>query len=159
MNDFYGTHPAALQDLLDEIGPVESALVHQLSREEDDALAAVSRRRFPVDRATTGAVDWSGAVVLEQSLEEDYEDAARVLGEVVLRHSPAASEVVVFWGNLVIPTVRLPARLAAANAGELIDTGDDVWIYLPDGNVLVEYWHSGRITAGIIPTSVEMNKE
>ncbi|MFE0028509.1 hypothetical protein [Amycolatopsis sp. NPDC059021] len=152
MNNPYGTHPEALGDLLDAIGPQERGLVRQLSREEDDALAAVSLRRFPTDRATTGAIDWSGAVVLEQSFEQDYADAARVLGERVLRYS--TSDVVVFWGNLVIPTVRLPARLAAANAGELIDTGDDVWIYLPDRNVLVEYWHSGRITAGMIPDAV-----
>lgn len=154
MNTFYGSHPTALQDLFDAIGTAERSLVHVLSRTEDEALAAVSTRRFPVDRTTTGAVDWSGAGVVEQFVEEEYEEAARVLGEVILRNSPPESDVVVFWGNLVIPTVRLPARLAAANSGELIDTGDDVWIYLPGHNVLVEYWHSGRITAGVIPDSV-----
>ncbi|WP_406636364.1 hypothetical protein [Amycolatopsis sp. WGS_07] len=140
----YGTYRQALRDLRTALGP-ENRLLHELSWEEDQALAAVSLTLFP---ARFDGLGWPAEHVLTQAVEPDYERAARLLGDLVLQHSPEHADAVVFWGNLAIPTVRLPARLAAANAGELMDTGDDVWIYLPDRNVLVEYWHSGRITAG-----------
>ncbi|MFD2469927.1 hypothetical protein [Amycolatopsis silviterrae] len=143
----YGTYPQALQDLRTALGP-ENRLLHELSWEEDQALAAVSLELFP---GRFDGLRWPDENVLTQAAEPDYERAARLLGDLIRQHSPKHADAVVFWGNLSIPTVRLPARLAAANAGELMDTGDDVWIYLPDRNVLVEYWHSGRITAGTVP--------
>ena len=145
----YGTHPQALRDLRTALG-TENRLLHELSWEEDQALAAVSLNLFPA-RSFFDGLTWPDDAVLAQAVEPEYEQAARLLGDLILQHSAEHADAVVFWGNLALPTVRLPARLAAANAGELMDTGDDVWIYLPDRGVLVEYWHSGRITAGKVP--------
>lgn len=37
-----------------------------------------------------------------------------------------------------------------------MDTGDDIWIYPSTGKVLIEYWHSGRITATEIHNTVQL---
>nr|WP_042190255.1 hypothetical protein [Kibdelosporangium sp. MJ126-NF4]CEL19199.1 hypothetical protein [Kibdelosporangium sp. MJ126-NF4]CTQ95001.1 hypothetical protein [Kibdelosporangium sp. MJ126-NF4] len=148
MKSPYGTHPQALRDLLDAVGPAE---VRVFTLAEDEEYGNASINRFPIDKNWSGARDFSGVRVFEQVVEEDYEDAAVRLGETVLRYASPESEVVVFWGNVVIPTIGISAALAAANAETLMDTGDDVWIYPPGRNVLIEYWHSGRITAGEIP--------
>ncbi|WP_328611667.1 hypothetical protein OG943_21955 [Amycolatopsis sp. NBC_00345] len=122
----YGTHPGVLIDLFDAVGPEERAYIRTLTAAEDGEYAAVSLDRFSVEPHTMGALDWSGAVVLEQCVEEDYTAASALFGGLVLRCalSPAA-EVIVFWGN--------------------------AWVYLPESKILVEYWHSGRITAGRVP--------
>ncbi|MEQ0565807.1 hypothetical protein ABJI51_42585 [Amycolatopsis sp. NEAU-NG30] len=155
MNTYYGTHPGALKPLLDTVGPAERELVRQFTAAEDAEFGSRSVNRFPIDRNTTGAKDWSGTRIHEQRVEDDYDEAARLLAELVLRYSPSTSEVVVFWGNVVIPSIGIPARLAAENAGLLIDIGDDVWIYAPGSGVLIEYWHSGRITAGEVPKETQ----
>jgi hypothetical protein len=152
MDSDYGTFPERLIDLFDAVGPEERAYIRTLTAAEDGEYAAVSLDRFTVQPHTMGALDWSGVVVLEQRVEEDYEAASALFGGLVLQHAPSpASEVIVFWGNLAIPTIGIPARLAAEQAGELMDTGDDAWVYLPESKILVEYWHSGRITAGKVP--------
>ncbi|WP_414942002.1 hypothetical protein [Amycolatopsis sp. cmx-11-51] len=151
MNMHYGTHPNSLRPLFDAIGSDRRVLVRQLTLVEDNEYGSVSVNRFPIDLATTGAKDWSVTRIVEQRVEHDYDDAARVLGELIVRNTDPRAEAIVFWGNVVIPSIGIPARLAAANAGLLMDIGDDVWIYLPDKDIVIEYWHSGRITAGEIP--------
>lgn len=151
MNTHYGTYPGALQDLREAIPEGERGLLRTLVAVEDDELAGASLRKFPHGEASGGAIDWAAAGSIEQALEEDYLEASRRFSEFILRYASPESDAVIFWGNIAIPTVRLPARLAAENAGELIDTGDDVWIYLAEEGILVEYWHSGMITVAKIP--------
>jgi len=147
----YGTHPGALQDLREAIPENERALLRILTADENDELAGASLRNFPYSGALGGAIDWAAASFIEQVLEEGYVKASGRFGEFILKYASPESDAVIFWGNMVIPTVRLPARLAAENAGELMDTGDDVWIYFAEERILVEYWHSGSITAAKIP--------
>ena len=156
MDSDYGIHPDNLIDLFDAVGSEERVYIRTLTAAEDGRYAAVSLDLFTVDPQTRGALDWSSATVLEQRVETDYEAASALFGGLMLRYAPSpAAEVIVFWGNVVIPTIGIPVRLAADQAGELMDTGDDAWVFIPENKILVEYWHSGRITAGRVPEGEE----
>ncbi|MEV4946861.1 hypothetical protein [Streptomyces sp. NPDC053755] len=137
----YGTHPEQIAALLDAAG--EAAMV--LSFREDRAFAAMSVGRFRAVRSTR--LDWSGAEEIARSESFDA-DGLRTL----LASCAGANELaVVFWSNLATPSVALEAALVAEHAEAVLECSPESWIYLADGEVLIEFQDGEGFTAGRVP--------
>ncbi|MGW3410310.1 hypothetical protein [Streptomyces sp. NPDC000888] len=137
----YGTHPAAIAEVLDAVG--DAAMV--LSYEEDRAFAAVSLNRF----GAIGSVrlDWHGVEVLERS---DVFDGGQ-LRRMVRGYADASELAVMFWGNLTVPSVALEACMVAVHAETVLECSAECWIYLVDSGVLIEFQDGEGFTAGRVP--------
>jgi hypothetical protein len=116
---------------------------------------SISLNRLP--QTSWGAIDWNDISPVEQRTTRTVVEAAELFAQLVLRYVNPDSEVVLFWGNLVVPSVALPARVAAENAEEVLATSHDVWLFAIDERVLLEYFHEGRLTVVEIPAGPVVN--
>ncbi|WP_052847717.1 hypothetical protein [Streptomyces avicenniae] len=137
--------PEALDDLLGSLSERERADSFVPTWPESQAFYGVSLRRFPATR--WGALDWDSCPNIRQDFTDDWDQAARGLAAFVRTYVEADSLVVITWGNLGVPSLALPAESVAAHAEQVLATSDDIWLFAPDDNVLIEYQHDGRLTA------------
>jgi hypothetical protein len=89
-------------------------------------------------------------LLARRSVEAD-DEAARILGDLLSSHASPRTEIVVFWANLLVPTIALPAKAVGEHADEVLATSHDVWVFVPETQVFLEYWHGGVITAARVP--------
>jgi len=61
------------------------------------------------------------------------------------------SDVAIFWGTLVMPTVVLSAESVANHVGDILEVGPDFWVFSPDDQILIECLQDGRVTLALIP--------
>ncbi|MGW5610440.1 hypothetical protein ACWEWI_30975 [Streptomyces sp. NPDC003753] len=125
----YGTQPEAIATVLEAAGG--AAVV--LSYEEDRAFAALSLNHFGA--VGSSRLDWHGAEVLQRSRAFDGGE----LQALLCRHASQDELVVVFWGNLAVPSIALGAGLAAAHADAILASCSECWIYLVDSALLIEF--------------------
>ncbi|MFV8187486.1 hypothetical protein [Streptomyces sp. AF1B] len=144
----YGTARARLDDLLKRLDPDERGQVMILDASENDEFENASLNRFPHSDWT--GIDWAGSDFSEQIFTAGEPEAAEVMGGWLSR-LPADSLVVVFWGNIRVPAVAMPAGSAAKQAENILCTSDDVWVFVVDEEFLIEYQHDGRLTAARVP--------
>ncbi|MFD5057055.1 hypothetical protein [Streptomyces sp. NPDC058394] len=137
----YGVHRDAITQVLAAVG--DAAVV--LSYEEDHSFAAASLSRFSAVRSTR--LDWQAAEVLERSTGFDGAELRRLLHS----HGDKGELVIVFWGNLAVPSVGLEAAVAALHAETLLDCSPQCWIYLTDSRVLIEFQDGEGFTVGRVP--------
>ncbi|WP_216208094.1 hypothetical protein [Amycolatopsis aidingensis] len=117
----------------------------------NDAYYSLSLGRFPASENKFGGIELRISEVLRERVDLDLEESARELAGATEDFVASDAEVIVFWGNLIIPTVAMPGSLAAAHAERLIEIGDDVWVFSPVDEILIEYWHNGSITVVRVP--------
>ncbi|MFF3756799.1 hypothetical protein [Streptomyces sp. NPDC002185] len=141
VGDAYGTHPGAIAALLEAAG--EAAMV--LSFQEDRTFAALSVGRFGTVGSTR--LDWAGAEVIERCELFDADELRRLVASC----AEADDLAVVLWSNLAVPSVALPAALAAARAEAVLECSPECWIYLVDSGVLIEFQDGEGFTAGKVP--------
>ncbi|WP_371795521.1 hypothetical protein [Streptomyces sp. NBC_01718] len=137
----YGVHRAVMTQLLAAVG--DAAVV--LSYEEDRSFAAAGLSRFSAVGSTR--LDWQAAEVLERSAGFDGAELRRLLHS----HGDKGELVVVFWGNLAVPSVGLEAVVAALHAETLLECSTQCWIYLTDSRVLIEFQDGEGFTVGRVP--------
>ncbi|MFE7583855.1 hypothetical protein ACFU5Y_20140 [Streptomyces gardneri] len=139
--EVYGTHPEYIAEVLDLLG--EDVLL--LSYEEQRRFASVSLDRFGA--IGSARLDWRGAEVVERRDDFDGKALASVLGA----HAGPDELVVVFWDNLVVPSIALPASLAARHAEAILGEGYACWLLLMDSGMLIEFQDGEGLTAGRPP--------
>ncbi|MFD3532478.1 hypothetical protein [Streptomyces sp. NPDC058664] len=137
----YGKHPEYIAEVLDLLG--EDVLL--LSYEEEREFASVSLNRFPA--IGSARLDWHGAEVVERRDGFDGDALAALLGA----HAGPDELVIVFWDNFAVPSIGLPAALAARHAGAILEQGYACWILLTDGGILIEFQDGEGLTAGRPP--------
>lgn len=130
---------------------LDQARVRKLSLAESRQLESESLNRFP--HRSVGGIDWEGIAIQERLWYEDEEAAEQLVRELVSSLAKNGSQVAIFWGTLVLPTVTLPAELAVARAGEIVEVGPEFWIYPIDGQILIECMPDGQVTVAPIPSS------
>jgi hypothetical protein len=140
----YGSHPSRLSDLLDSLSPDERAGARLLDAKENLALEARTLDVFP--QTSWGTIDWDDVPLLEQRQVADDVEAARLLVDWVNRLLAPRSEVVIFWGNLVVPSIAMAASTVAAHANEVIATSHDAWLFADRERLLIECFHEGKMT-------------
>ncbi|MEU2232318.1 hypothetical protein [Streptomyces vietnamensis] len=139
----YGTHPEYIADVLNLLGD-ETLL---LTYEEHRAFAEVSLNRF--EAIGSARVNWRGTEVVERTEEFGAETL------VTLLHTHAAPDelVIVFWDNLLVPTIALPSALAARHADTILDQGSTCWLFLTDKGLLIEFQDGEAFTVGRPPAT------
>ncbi|GAB1331861.1 hypothetical protein [Streptomyces sennicomposti] len=113
-----------------------------LSFQEDRTFAALSVGRFETVGSTR--LDWAGPEVIERCELFDADELRRLVASC----AGADELAVVFWSNLAVPSVALPAALVAAQAEAVVGCSLECWIYLVDSAVLIEFQDGEGFTAG-----------
>jgi hypothetical protein len=147
----YGSHPNRLDDLLGHLSVEDRSRVRILTSAENREYESISLNQLP--QTPWGTIDWSGVVVLEEHATRNEVEAAELFAELVRRYVDVDSGVVLFWGNLVVPSLMATAGIVAGNAEEVLATSHDVWLFAPSRSLLIEYFHEGRLTVAEIPAA------
>ncbi|WP_458078683.1 hypothetical protein [Streptomyces sp. EMB26] len=137
----YGTQVEVLGGLLEAFGDA----VVVLSYEEDRTFAALSLNRFGA--VGSCRLDWRGAEVLRRSTAFDGGELRKMLCEL----AGPDELVVLFWGNLMVPSVAVEAGLVAAHADAVLADCYECWVYLVDRGVLIEFQDGEGFTVGRVP--------
>ncbi|MFC9704158.1 hypothetical protein ACFTWD_26060 [Streptomyces sp. NPDC056943] len=137
----YGTHPEYIAEILGH--PGKDVLL--LSYEEQRRFASVSLNRFGA--IGSARLDWHGAEVVERRDAFDGEALAALLRI----HAGPDELVVVFWDNLAVPSIALPASLAARHAEAILGKCYACWFLLTDSGILIEFQDGEGLTAGRPP--------
>ncbi|QES20730.1 hypothetical protein DEJ46_17695 [Streptomyces venezuelae] len=137
----YGTRPEDIAEVLGLLG--EDVLL--LSYEEQRRFASVSLNRFGA--IGSARLDWHGADVVERHDGFDGEALASLLGA----HAGPDELVVVFWDDLAVPSIALPASLAARHAEAILWVGYACWFLLTDSGMVIEFQDGEGLTAGRPP--------
>lgn len=145
----YGSRPDYLPGFVNDIQDWGDRQVRLLNHAESRELEAVSLNRFPA--TMSAALDWDAVPFEERMWWDDEDDWARMAAEILASYVRDGRQVAVFWGNLVIPTVIMPADLAVQHAREILDAAPHFWIYPLGGSVLVECLLDGQVTVAKIP--------
>ncbi|MFG2257333.1 hypothetical protein [Streptomyces mirabilis] len=147
----YGSHPDYLPGFMNNPEDGDGRQVVKLGWTESRELEAISLNKFPP--TFSAALDWDSASYEEQLWWDDEDDWTRMASELLSSYVERGMRVAVFWGNLVLPTVTLPADVAVRHAREILDVGPHFWIYPLDGSVLIECLMDGQVTVANIPTA------
>ncbi|WP_225803512.1 hypothetical protein [Streptomyces sp. NK15101] len=139
----YGTRPEYIADVLGLLG--EDALL--LSYEEHRAFARVSLNRF--EAIGSARVDWRGAEAVER--REEFEGGT--LAGLLDAYAAPDELVIVFWDNLLVPSIALPAALTARHADAILDQGHACWLFLTDRGLLIEFQDGEAFTVGRPPAA------
>jgi hypothetical protein len=134
---------------MNDSGADEGCPIVKLSLEESRQLEAASLNRFPA--TATAALNWEATSYDDRHWWDDEEDWARMIAELLSSHVKGGRRVAIFWGNLVMPTVTLPAYDLVAHAQEILDAGPHFWIYPLGDSILIECLMDGQVTIAAIP--------
>ncbi|MFE6062343.1 hypothetical protein [Streptomyces sp. NPDC056431] len=138
--------PAFMNDPQDEDGRHVVRLDHAESRE----LEAVTVNRFPA--ASGDVLDFDAASYDERLWWDDEEHWTRMAAELLAPYVQREERVAVMWGNLLMPTVIMPASVAVRHARDILDAGPHFWIHPLGGSVLIECLMDGQVTVVTIPS-------
>ncbi|WP_206504425.1 hypothetical protein [Streptomyces chrestomyceticus] len=123
--------------------------IQELSLDESRALEAVSLNRFP--QLPGGEIGWAGGSYSERLWYEDDAEGMRQIAELLARNIRQGAQVVIFWGTLVMPSVRLAAYDVVRHVEEILDEFPHFWVYSAEDRKLIEFLPDGQVTAAVIP--------
>lgn len=149
----YGSHPHRLDDLLRTFTQEERGNCQILTQEQSRALEQQSIERLP--QTAWGTIDWPENTLIEQYSVPTFPEVIRHLSESLERYAPAV-DAVIFWANLVVPSLAVPTDTVVAHLDEVLATSHDVWIFVPERRLVFEYFHDGRVTVARVPTNSPM---
>ncbi|MEV8474474.1 hypothetical protein [Streptomyces sp. NPDC051173] len=105
--------------------------------------------RFP--QTSGGVIDWEGVQGLDHLVFSNEAEGERVVADVLRGKVGQNSDVVIFWGTLVMPTVVLSVESAVNHVSEILEVGPDFWVFSPDDQILIECLQDGQVTLASIP--------
>lgn len=149
----YASRPDYLPDFMNDPGDDGGRHVVKLGLAESRELEALSLNRFPA--TTSAGLDWDAISYETRLWWEDEDDWSRMATELLSPYAREERRVAVFWGNLVMPTVTMPAGVAARYAREILDAAPHFWIYPLGSPVLIECLMDGQVTVATIPSEGE----
>lgn len=145
----YGSHPEYLPPFMTDRRGEAARHVLLLDHADNRQLAAGSLNRFPA--RSSCEIDWGDVPGVEQHWCPDSDAWVRLAAELCAPWAAGDALVVVFWGNLVIPTVVLPAQVLLSHAREIDDAQPHFWLHPLGGDTLVECLPDGTVTSAVIP--------
>jgi len=145
----YGSRRDLLPKFMVAQSPTGRVGLNVLNLEQSRELEAVSLNRFP--QTSGGVIDWEGVPVLERLSFANEAEGGRVIANVLRGKVGWDSDVAIFWGTLVMPTVILSVELVANYVDDILEVGPDFWIFSHDDQILIECLQDGRVTLALIP--------
>ncbi|WP_153534437.1 hypothetical protein [Streptomyces sp. RB17] len=149
-NNEYASRPDYLPDFMNDPEDRDGRQVVKLGWTDSRKLETMSLNRFPP--TFSAALDWDSASYEDRLWWDDEEGWTRMASELLSPYVESGVRVAIFWGNLVLPTVTLPADVAVRHAREILDVGPHFWIYPLGSSVLIECLMDGQVTVATIPT-------
>ncbi|MFH9726775.1 hypothetical protein ACH4M4_27985 [Streptomyces sp. NPDC017254] len=146
----YGSRPEYLPDFVNDPRDDDGRQVVKLDLAENRALAAATLNRFPA--ASGDVIDFESAPFDDRLLWDDEEHWTRMAAELLAPYVQREERVAVMWGNLLMPTVTMPASVAVRHALDILDAGPHFWIHPLGSSVLVECLMDGQVTVATIPS-------
>ncbi|MFI5676911.1 hypothetical protein [Streptomyces cellulosae] len=150
-NNGYASHPDYLPGFMNDPEDGDGRQVVKLRWAESRELEAMSLNRFP--STFSAALDWNSASYEDRLWWDDEEGWVRMASQLLSSYAERGMTVAIFWGNLALPTVTLPADVAIRHAREILDVGPHFWIYPIGASVLIECLLDGQITVAAIPAA------
>jgi len=147
----YGSRPDLLPGFVTARHTDKRDQVLRLDLAASRELEAVTLNRFPA--TFSAALDWDGAPYEDRRWWDDEEDWARMAAELLAPYVEEGRRVAIFWGNLVIPTVTMPASVVVEHAREILDVGPHFWIVPLEDSVLIECLMDGQVTVAAVPST------
>ncbi|NML53157.1 hypothetical protein HHL19_30330 [Streptomyces sp. R302] len=147
----YGSRPEYLPDFMNDARDEDGRQVVRLDRAESRELEAVTLNRFPA--ASGDVLDFDAASYDDRLWWDDEEHWARMAAELLSPYVRSEERVAVLWGNLVMPTVTMPAGVAVRHARDILDAGPHFWIHPLGSSVLIECLMDGQVTVATIPSA------
>ncbi|MEV0975790.1 hypothetical protein [Streptomyces sp. NPDC049915] len=146
----YGTHPEYLPAFITGRQDEDARQVEQLDHAASRALEALSLNRFPAKGA---GLDWDSAAYTNQRWWDDEAGWGRLMADLLSSAVARGERVAVFWGNLAVPTVVMPADVAVRHAQEFLEVAPVFWVHPLGGSVLIECQMDGQVTVADIPSA------
>ena len=158
IEDIYGTRadllPRSMVKLVKAAPQSERSLtwvaregIEFLPWEEHVRCERESLKRYP--RHSDGSIAW-GSVTPDTRMRSADEDSVDPV-DFVAEFTRAAGDVVVMWGDIAIPTIRLDGATLDAYLSDIAESFPDFWIYLPAERVVLERSFAGDLTASRLP--------
>ncbi|USX49165.1 hypothetical protein [Lentzea sp. HUAS12] len=141
--NLYGSRPDLLPAFMATAKKRDVLGVEVLTAEENHALEERSLNRFA--HLSSGRIRWEGVPVVTTSFR-DEDHGVQVLGERLLEVLGEETDLVIFWGTLVMPTVSMSSAVALGHLNEIVQEAPDFWIFLPSRMALVEFMQDGIVT-------------
>ncbi|WP_369261389.1 hypothetical protein [Streptomyces sp. R35] len=146
----YGSRPGNLPGFMNDPNDDDGSQVVKLDHAESRELEALSLNRFPP--TVSAGLDWDSAVYDERRSWGDEDDWAKIAADLLTPYVSEGRRVAVFWGDLRVPTVTIPAETAVRHARKLLSMEPHFWIYPLGGPVLIECLMDGQVTVAPIPS-------
>ncbi|MFH8580283.1 hypothetical protein [Streptomyces zaomyceticus] len=146
----YGSRPDYLPAFMNDSRAEDSRLVVRLDHAASQELEAVTLNRFP--GASGDVLDFDAASYDDRLWWDDEEHWTRMAAELLAPYVQREERVAVMWGNLLMPTVTMPASVAVRHALDILDAGPHFWIHPLGGSVLIECLMDGQVTVATIPS-------
>ncbi|MFB6626778.1 MULTISPECIES: hypothetical protein [unclassified Streptomyces] len=150
-NNTYGSRPDYLPAFMNDPRDEDGRLVVRLDRTESRELDGVTLGRFPA--ASGDAIDFDTASYDDRLWWDDEEHWVTMAAELLAPYAQREEQVAVMWGNLLMPTVTMPAGVAMRHARDILDAGPHFWIHPLGGSVLIECLMDGQVTVATIPST------
>ncbi|MFD7903673.1 hypothetical protein ACFV4G_15660 [Kitasatospora sp. NPDC059747] len=148
----YASRPDLLPTFMENSKDDDGRQVVKLTLAESRELEALSLNRFP--STFSAALDWESASYDDRIWWDDEEGWVRMASDLLSPFAERGAHVVIFWGNLVLPTVTIPAESAIRHAREILDAGGPhFWIYPLGSPILIECLMDGEVTIATIPAA------
>lgn len=146
--EHYGSRPDLLPKFISRIETKGSSGGRVLTWNESRELEDASLNRFA---HTSTTIQWEGVPFSTRSVCEDEDDCHQLIKRLMSCELSEKSDVVFFWGNLVIPSIILPVELALEHLHEILEVFPDLWIFAPQDQFLIECRQDGQVTMSDIP--------
>jgi hypothetical protein len=127
-------------------GPPE---VELLSLVDSRAVEAASLNRF--GHLPGDVLDWRGVPIRDRLVYDDEPEAIKLLSRLLAERAGQESELVVLWGSLALPSVKMPVRTVEKHLPGIVEVGPQFWIFLPNEQYLIECLPDGQITGAYVP--------
>ncbi|GHG40781.1 hypothetical protein [Streptomyces zaomyceticus] len=145
----YGLNPEYLPGFMNDPRDDDGRQVVKLGPDENRELAAATVDRFP---AASGDVLDFAAASFDRLWWDDEEQWVTMAAELLAAYVQREERVAVMWGNLLMPTVTMPASVAVRHALDILDAGPHFWIHPLGGSILIECLMDGQVTVATIPS-------
>ncbi|MFE6068363.1 hypothetical protein [Streptomyces sp. NPDC056525] len=146
----YGRNPEYLPRFMNDPRDDDGRQVVKLDLVENRELAAATLSRFPA--ASGDVIDFDTVSYDDRFWWDDEEHWETTAAELLAPYVQREERVAVMWGNLLMPTVIMPASVAVRHARDILDAGPHFWIHPLGGSVLIECLMDGQVTVVTIPS-------
>jgi len=118
--------------------------VESLPFDQSVSYSRLMTLEYPI--ALNGRIDWDK--VGNKRKITSYKDIMNLLKE----HFDLDNfKIIIIWDGAHLPVVKSTLQKVLDNIDDVTAVGFDTWLYCPEYNYAIEFYHEGEITFGYVP--------